>query len=317
MSDALEWRPPEHMRPKTHFHDRVTRYHEFSPNKYKIEEHFWINRQSEDQGAPNDLYCFAYGECSWQRDAEAVFKEDPHSWAFEYVTEGSFVAESEGTKRELSAGMLYVHAPGGPMRLQANGGGICKKRVIILSGSMVDYLCNLSNLRISPYIETDDPQRVNKIFDQVKELASCGSCYLTEDLSICGYSLIAELGRTVKALKYPRMLTHAVQFIDSKLHENLTLARISEECHVSANTLSRLFRKHLNVSPISHIISRRLERARHLIAVNDLCFKEIANECGYTRESFFSRAFKQKYGMAPNAYRRAILAGNASGSPRT
>jgi AraC-like DNA-binding protein len=305
------------MRPKTQFHDRLTRFHEFAPNKYKIEEHFWVNRQSEDESAPNDLYCFAYGECSWQRDADAIFKEDVDSWAFEYVTEGSFIVEYVGGTRELRAGTLYVHPPGGPIRLQANGSALCKKRVIILGGTMVDYLCNLSNLRISPYIEVDDPQRLDKIFDQVKELVSCGSCYLTEDLSICGYSLITELGRTVKVLKYPRILTHAVQFIDSKLHENLTLARISEECHVSANTLSRLFRKYLNISPINHIISRRLERARHLIAVNDLCFKEIANECGYTRESFFSRAFKQKYGMAPNAYRRAILAGKTNGSSRT
>jgi AraC-like DNA-binding protein len=294
------------MKPKSQFYHRLTQLHEYTLGEYKIEENFWVNRKAEEQTPKNFVYCFAYGLCRWRNGCSVPFESRNAGWSFEYIIEGQGMITYDGASRELKAGSLFIHAPYRGFNVEVAPGGLLVKKVVLLLGNATDYFCNMANLGATPYLEVEDKDHLNAIYTRIEALASEGSSYLTEDMAALSYSLILEVSRIAESQKYPRVLAHAIDYIECHLRSNITLSSLSAECRMNSTALSRLFHKYLNVSPINYLISRRLEQARHLICMKGLTFKEIADQCGYKRESFFSRAFKQKYGLAPDAYRKSL-----------
>ena len=56
----------------------------------------------------------------------------------------------------------------------------------------------------------------------------------------------------------------------------------------------------------------RLERARGLLIMGSARVSEIAEQCGFSSLFSFSRAFKQRYGEPPIAYRQTSRQGTAA-----
>ncbi|RCW92316.1 helix-turn-helix domain-containing protein [Winogradskyella arenosi] len=56
---------------------------------------------------------------------------------------------------------------------------------------------------------------------------------------------------------------------------------------------------------IRHI---RLEKARHFIKTTDLNISQIVYSIGFTSRSYFSKIFKEKYGVSPNEFKKQITA---------
>ncbi|MBP3742789.1 MAG: helix-turn-helix transcriptional regulator, partial [Treponema sp.] len=55
---------------------------------------------------------------------------------------------------------------------------------------------------------------------------------------------------------------------------------------------------------INFVSDKRLEKARQLLESTDLSIKEITAEVGYNDQNYFSRIFKNKYGLSPKEYRK-------------
>ncbi len=51
--------------------------------------------------------------------------------------------------------------------------------------------------------------------------------------------------------------------------------------------------------------SHRLELARQLLAEQDITVAEVAYRVGFNRASYFSTAFKRKFGIGPKTYQKA------------
>jgi AraC family transcriptional regulator of arabinose operon len=77
------------------------------------------------------------------------------------------------------------------------------------------------------------------------------------------------------------------------------VAALCEYLQVSPVTLNRLFRLHLNESVAAHHARLRMERARQLLARQQMSVKEVAFAVGYRHANDFSRAFKNFTGRNP------------------
>ncbi len=69
---------------------------------------------------------------------------------------------------------------------------------------------------------------------------------------------------------------------------------------MSQSNLRRAFCKHFGMSPKEYLCKLRMTRALELLVENRLSVKEIAFDCGFSDEKFFSRVFKKKYGFPPS-----------------
>lgn len=95
-----------------------------------------------------------------------------------------------------------------------------------------------------------------------------------------------------------KLVNDVVNFINSNLAMDLTLDYLADRFFISKFYLSRVFKKHMNVTPHSYISQRRLFLAKQLL-YKGLPPSEVYRRCGYSDYSSFFRAFREKYGFSP------------------
>ncbi|HEY3597110.1 MAG TPA: AraC family transcriptional regulator [Paraburkholderia sp.] len=85
---------------------------------------------------------------------------------------------------------------------------------------------------------------------------------------------------------------------------DLSVARIAASLNISPRSLTRTL-KAQGLSPMRYAWSLRLQHAARLLADprrSDTQIRQIAYECGFADAAHFSRAFKERFGMAPREY---------------
>ncbi|TVR76675.1 MAG: response regulator [Saprospirales bacterium] len=84
-------------------------------------------------------------------------------------------------------------------------------------------------------------------------------------------------------------------------NENMSVKGLAMQLDVSSRTLERLFKKYLRISPASYIKKKRLEVAFQLLDQGRYSsVGEVREIVGIPNASYFSRAFRQKYGFNPS-----------------
>lgn len=73
----------------------------------------------------------------------------------------------------------------------------------------------------------------------------------------------------------------------------------------SPKTLSNLFSKHINKSPLNVINERIILEAKRLLLYSNLSNDEIATELGYKDSSHFSKFFKKHTELSPSVFRKS------------
>jgi len=94
----------------------------------------------------------------------------------------------------------------------------------------------------------------------------------------------------------------------------LSLEQVAAGDGISTRSLQKLFAS-ANLSFSTYLRGRRLERCRldlsspicASLSISEICFR-----WGFNGSAHFSRAFKERYGVSPRAYRRAALGGEVA-----
>ena len=81
---------------------------------------------------------------------------------------------------------------------------------------------------------------------------------------------------------------------------------MAEYTNVSSFYLSKLFKEEKGVTFINFITDKRLEEAQKLLKETNLSIKEITAKIGYNDQNYFSRIFKNKYGITPSEARTKL-----------
>ena len=104
-------------------------------------------------------------------------------------------------------------------------------------------------------------------------------------------------------MDYRPILQQVLYKIESNLEDEINLAHLSEQAHISMYHFSRLFVVYTGLSPIEYVRRRRI-----LHAAVEVCSGEeilpVAVRYGYSSHSAFSKAFKKVFGYSPSLYRR-------------
>jgi len=79
---------------------------------------------------------------------------------------------------------------------------------------------------------------------------------------------------------------------------------VARDINVSESHLRRIFQRSIGRSPAAVFRQYRLERAVELLGRPDLNVTEVGFECGFSSQSVFSRAFKSRFGVSPQEWRR-------------
>ena len=103
----------------------------------------------------------------------------------------------------------------------------------------------------------------------------------------------------------PRLLP-ALEAIDRNLDDpELNVGALAKRVFVSEVQFRKLFKRVTGISPVRFIQRRRVERACVFLRGGEMSVEQVADACGFSDISFFSRVFKAWTRTTPGRYRDA------------
>jgi AraC family transcriptional regulator, exoenzyme S synthesis regulatory protein ExsA len=123
--------------------------------------------------------------------------------------------------------------------------------------------------------------------------------------------LVGESNRTLSA--YFRSVAASdrppiAAIMEMNFRHNLSMKAFAQLCHRSLSSFKREFQKQYGTSPGRWLLDRRLEHSAALLQTTGMSVTEVMFECAFEELSHFSKAFKDRFGQAPSAWRETCSA---------
>ncbi|MBR5345870.1 MAG: AraC family transcriptional regulator [Clostridia bacterium] len=144
-------------------------------------------------------------------------------------------------------------------------------------------------------------QKLTEIIQQAKEKVE--NRRRNEQIRQYGEQYIDSLARETRG-DTVNALDTAVSYIDDHLAEELSVRDLASTCYVSADHLTRLFKKRFGMTVSEYIQDKRLHLAGELLRREDLTISMVANTVGFGNYSYFTEQFKKKYGLTPREFQK-------------
>lgn len=107
---------------------------------------------------------------------------------------------------------------------------------------------------------------------------------------------------------YIANINKALDFIDQNLGRTLSLEELSSSAHFSKFHFHRIFQAIVGESPFQYILRLRLEKsASMMLAQPEKSLSAIAEQCGFSDLSVFSRNFKKHFETTPTNYKNQAI----------
>lgn len=134
------------------------------------------------------------------------------------------------------------------------------------------------------------------------QFALCGNTM--QLITACMRAFAEPANRPLKTEK-PELLDNIVSYIESHLHEKISLSDTARRFFVSESTIGQTFQKKMHVSFYHYVTQRRLIAAKSMIS-EEPNLDILSEKVGFSDYSSFYRAFKKEFGISPREYRNLI-----------
>lgn len=251
------------------------------------------------------------------RDSGYFFEGESHPcYELTYVDRGTLVTEIDGSVYELKERELVIYGPNQFHNQKIRQGNSCSYVTVLFDlepeNSHFEFLLN----KVFPYtkkIHTLMKTFVNESSTLVPYMDSLLLCLFQEMIIRL---LQSEFLKDVHDKKpatdarqhyHDELLEQILSYIDETIYEPISVGEICQKFSMSRSSLQILFNENLNQTPKKYINELKLEKSRQLISEGRYTISEIALMLGFNSIHYFSRAFTQKYNMAPTEYSKTIF----------
>jgi AraC family transcriptional regulator len=245
------------------------------------------------------------------------------------------VHESQFVVMMLEPGAMDLSIDGAPTeRLEYVAGDIalCRRHVVGLVGSpdqMKKLRFELSDLHLSEAAEKANREielrsipkfrdsRIKALMTAVNiERASgfpSGQLFLQSiEVALAAvlvhtYSLSMKGSRPVKGGLSDVGRRNVVDFVRSRISEDISLADMAAVTGVSITHFSHIFKKSMGKSPHQFVLQQRVQYAKELLLSLNLRVIDIALASGFKTQQHFARIFRRMCGLSPTEYQRLKL----------
>jgi AraC-like DNA-binding protein len=102
---------------------------------------------------------------------------------------------------------------------------------------------------------------------------------------------------------YSEEIVKINEFLLNNLSKNLSIEEIATQVGMSPSTLRRVYKKACRTTIKSFILEERLKKAKEWLAKTDKSISRISYDLGINEPSYFSRLYKERFGISPQDYR--------------
>ncbi|MBI4977291.1 MAG: helix-turn-helix transcriptional regulator [Spirochaetes bacterium] len=136
------------------------------------------------------------------------------------------------------------------------------------------------------------------------------TAYRTEDTVITEnlfHNMVRELSRELRGSAESGFIPENVQrvreHIESHYTQTMAIADLSAMANLTPAHFGTVYKRHVGLAPVEHIIELRMLEASTLLANRNMKIGEVASAVGYDDIYHFSKLFKKRFGVNPRAYR--------------
>ena len=97
----------------------------------------------------------------------------------------------------------------------------------------------------------------------------------------------------------------ALRYLNEHYSKTFDVKTLADLCYISTSQLTRLFKKHLGLSPIAYKNKLRLDAAKRLLDNPELSIGEISDILGFYDVYAFSHFFSTATGNSPSKYKES------------
>ena len=107
-----------------------------------------------------------------------------------------------------------------------------------------------------------------------------------------------------------QLIQAAEKILTGRLRNPPTIPELARMVGLNQQTLKMGFRQLYGDSINQYLNARRMEQAGVLLRTGDFTIRDVAYEVGYNNAGYFSRKFKERYGVSPRYFAGAGVAGS-------
>ena len=106
---------------------------------------------------------------------------------------------------------------------------------------------------------------------------------------------------------YKKPLSDVSNYIKHHLSEKLTLEKLAKVANLSPIYFHKLFCERFGKTPNKYIWEHRIAAAKLALLSDNVSIADVAEDCGFSTQSYFNNKFKEATGMTPLKYRKHML----------
>ncbi|MDD6466830.1 MAG: AraC family transcriptional regulator [Erysipelotrichaceae bacterium] len=275
---------------------------------YHIEHNIEHHKTIESFHIP-EIYAYYYQI----RHSDYFFAGEEHSyWELTYIDNGQLVTEVDGIAYELKTFDLMIYTPHQFHSQQAFEGTPCSYITIMFDMDLKDPTPFQNKIF---HLNKD----THRILNNFMKLAATDQSPYSKDLLLCYLKellvyLIQPVKNDVPITEMPiqqqsenDLLNDIIQYINENIFEPLAIDEICKTFLISRSSLQTLFREQLNMAPKQYINELKLSKSKFMIKEGKYTISEITVALGFGSIHYFSRKFKQRYGITPTDYAKTIF----------
>jgi AraC family transcriptional regulator len=233
----------------------------------------------------------------------------PH-WEFQAVLRGSIGMRLDDSSGRLRQRWLWLSPPGHPHGWTGDGRKPAEVAVFHFP-SIPEPLRRLAQggAPVEMALTADHCRRIQALADRAqyyRDHPAPGMMMNNEHILLELSLMIYEAKRDSTAdttLANDRRVGEALRWFAERIHENPSQENVARAVNVSPAHLRRLFHEVLKNPPKRAFDQLRFQHAIELMSDPALKLSAVSAACGFESQSAFSRAFKAKFGCAPEIWR--------------
>ena len=182
--------------------------------------------------------------------------------------------------------------------------------MIVNEGQIFDILSSMPN-----YIEISNTVEIRDIFVSLDKYYNTGisendimlqSLVMKLVYSLTQYSPWRNMPHNAKQ-NNSKVIEDTLEYISKNFASPLSLDHLAARANFSTTYFHKLFKASTGKTLHEYVEEERIKKSVELLLSTDMTLTEIAYECGFSSQSYFSYTFKRKMSLPPREYVKNIL----------
>lgn len=261
----------------------------------------------------NEIIAYYYSV----RNVNYFFPAEQHDyWELTFVDSGTFVTNIDGKEYVLNDNDIILYSPN-TFHSQATGKNKnCSYLTIIFSMDITN--THIESEKIF-HIDRDTRSIIEKFVNISQNAKNNDEIYINL-MIIYLQNIITNLLKfknddikNIPVAKTPmqqkfesELMNEIIFYINENIYSPLTIEELCNEFSISRSTLQILFKNNVGEAPKQYISNLKLNKSKQLIKESKYTISEISDILGFTSIHYFSRKFKQYFGVSPTEFAKRI-----------